>query len=492
MSWELKIKAVVNGRVRKSEVLLLIDGVLRETARVDLMVPAERQKLAGLVATMVGEAQEQVLESINLDWFRVLEQHEQAEAAAEEARPPDKAEDVDAQTMRLLKEMPADVRAEAETRLQSPGLLAGIADDIATLGVAGERLLVETLYLLGTSRLLKNPLAARIKGPSSSGKSYLLEQVARLFPAEAVIHATQMTPQSLFHMRPGSLRHRWIVGGERSRKDNDDTAEATRALREMISAGRLSKLMPVKVGGEIVTRVIEQDGPIAFVESTTLESVFAEDENRCVALYTDERPEQTRLIINRVADRYAGVGDPQEVRRIVEVHHAMQRMLCRREVLIPYATSIGNLIPEQRVETRRAFPHLLGMVATSCLLHQYQREQDERGRLLANEDDYRIAVRLLQEPLRRSLGDGISEPASRFFLRIKKWFEAETFTTKAAQARESTSRSSVYGWIGELHKAGALQKLEEGRGSRAAVWRIAVDTLEEASEVLPAFDDVFG
>src|SRR5262249_49916582 len=115
MSWELKIKAAVNGRVRKSEVLLLIDGVLRETARVDLMVLEERQKLAGLVATMVGEAQEQVLESINLDWFRVIQQHEQAEAAAEEARPPDKAEDVDAQTMRLLKEMPADVRAEAET-----------------------------------------------------------------------------------------------------------------------------------------------------------------------------------------------------------------------------------------------------------------------------------------------------------------------------------------------------------------------------------------
>ena len=62
--------------------------------------------------------------------------------------------------------------------------------------------------------------------------------------------ADQMTPQALFHMEPGSLKNRFVAAGERSRKENDDTAEATRALREMISSGRLFKLMPTKEGGE--------------------------------------------------------------------------------------------------------------------------------------------------------------------------------------------------------------------------------------------------
>src|SRR5262249_43227372 len=149
---------------------------------------------------------------------------------------------------------------------------------------------------------LDRPLASILQGPSSSGKSYVIEKTASLFPSEAVIHATQMTPQALFHMAPGRLSHRFIVGGERSRIQDDEHAEGTRALREMLSAGKLSKLMPIKVeGGRIETVQIEQDGPIAHVESTTRRKVDDEDENRCLMLHTDERPEQTRRILRQLA-----------------------------------------------------------------------------------------------------------------------------------------------------------------------------------------------
>ena len=57
----------------------------------------------------------------------------------------------------------------------------------------------------------------------------------------------------------GSLSHRFVVAGERSRLENDDTAEATRALREMLSAGKLSKLIPVKENGRMETKQVEQD-----------------------------------------------------------------------------------------------------------------------------------------------------------------------------------------------------------------------------------------
>src|SRR5262245_62435477 len=137
-----------------------------------------------------------------------------------------------------------------------------------------------------------------------------------------------MTPQALFHMPPGSLAHRFIVGGERSRVEDDERAEATRALREMLSAGKLTKLMPVKVeGGRIETAHIEQDGPIAYVESTTLAKVFDEDANRCLLLHTDERPEQTRRVVRRLADAYRGAGGAADPERVVLRHHALQRML---------------------------------------------------------------------------------------------------------------------------------------------------------------------
>jgi hypothetical protein len=169
----------------------------------------------------------------------------------------------------LLAQMSDVVRAEARVMLEDPSLIKRIIDDIAALGVAGERQLTATIYMIGTSRLLDSPLAAIVKGPTASGKSYLIRKTASLFPPEAVLMATQQTPQSLFYLPPGSLSHCFIVAGERSRIENDDTAEATRALREMLSEGRLSKLIPVKEGGRMETKLIQQDGPVGFVESTS-------------------------------------------------------------------------------------------------------------------------------------------------------------------------------------------------------------------------------
>ena len=153
-----------------------------------------------------------------------------------------------ADTAALLQHMPQNTQQEAETMLQHPRLVDVIREDIETMGVAGEYDLTLTIYLTGLSRQLDKPLAVRVHGPTASGKSYLISAVTGLFPPETVLQVTQITPQALYYLEPGALRHRFIVAGERSRLQNDETAEATRALRELLSAGRLVKFRPF--GGE--------------------------------------------------------------------------------------------------------------------------------------------------------------------------------------------------------------------------------------------------
>ncbi len=144
------------------------------------------------------------------------------ETAAESVGKPDPAA--------LLEKMPKAARAEAKAMLNAPNLIQSVVKDIGLLGVAGEQKLAATVYLVGTSRLLPEPLAAIVQGPSSSGKSYVIRKTASLFPPEAVIVASQLTPQSLFYMEPGSLVNRFIVAGERSRLENDVTAEASTGI----------------------------------------------------------------------------------------------------------------------------------------------------------------------------------------------------------------------------------------------------------------------
>jgi hypothetical protein len=493
--YELAVEAPANGRVRQADIRVLdADGQILLTDRADLGKQVELDKAAKRLARKLGVKEVKLRNDLERGWVDALnrDRERQRQAAAAAAELGGGEEDVDQQAERLLAEMPEDVREEADTLLRSPGLVERVVRDVAALGVAGERKLAATLYLIGVSRLLNRPLAARVKGPTASGKSYVIEQVARLFPPEAVILATQMTPQALFHMPPGSLRHRWVVAGERSRKEDDDAAEATRALREMLASGRLSKLVPVKDGGELTTVLIYQEGPIAYVESTTLSSVFDEDENRALSLFTDERLEQTRRILDRLGRDHAGGARTDASERVVLVHHALQRLLRRREVVIPYAPRLAELMPAQRVEARRAFPHLLSMVRAGALLHQYRRKQDDEGRVIAGRGDYLLAADLLAGPMRRLLGGGLPDGARRFFARLKGWFGGESFTSADARSKEETSRSAVYGWLAELHQSGALEQVEEARGRRPATWKLTgADPDGEVAQILPAVEAVF-
>jgi hypothetical protein len=391
----------------------------------------------------------------------------------------------------LVAKMPEGIRAEAEAMLTDPLLIQRIVDDVAALNVAGEKELTATVYLIGVSRLLDRPLAGIVQGPTSSGKSYLIEKTASLFPAETVIHATQMTPQALFHMRPRSMSHRFIVAGERSRIQDDEKAEANRALREMLSAGMLTKLMPMKVEGGIIETVpIEQDGPIAYVESTTLAKIFDEDANRCLMLHTDERPDQTKRIIRQLASAYSQQNGMRAKDEIILRHHALQRMLQPLPVVIPYAERLGELIPSERVEVRRAFAHLLNMVQAITLLHQQQRKRDSNEALFASEEDYQIGRHLLLKPMARLLGGGISDPAQRFYERLRTWTSNE-FTTTEARRRETSSKSAVSGWLAELHEAGRIELVEASRGRTPATWRLSGPADFAEDRQLPTVQEVF-
>ena len=387
----------------------------------------------------------------------------------------------------LLAAMPQAVRDEAEKMLADPNLMQVIVADIAALGVAGECELTATLYLIGVSRLLDRPDAAIVQGPSSSGKSFIIDKTAELFPPETVIHATAMTPQALYHLLPGALAHRFVVAGERSRLEDDDRAEATRGLREMLSSGKLTKLIPEKNRDQqIETRTIEQSGPIAYVESTTLTKIFEEDANRCIMLQTDERPEQTRRILQRSAQAYRGDAgiDVTAKDSIVHRHHALQRMLRPLPVTIPYAEDLANLLSAEKCEARRAIRHTLSMIEAVTLLHQRQRKVDPDDRLIATPEDYAIARQLLRTPMARVLGGRMSDAAMRFYEKVIAKLATDQFTTKDAGHGTSASEQAVRGYLRELADAGCIELTEPHHGPKPALWR--------RTDIEPAQVDIAG
>jgi hypothetical protein len=469
--------------VKQGDTVLLVNrfNLLSETARQGFIAT-----LAERYPAIDAEARQRLAQSLTDQAGRLALADASAPPAASATLPDSAA---------LLAAMPQPVRDEAGKMLADPRLLQLIVADIAALGVAGECELTATLYLVGTSRLLDRPDAAIVQGPSSSGKSFIIDKTAELFPPEAVIHATAMTPQALYHLPPGALAHRFVVAGERSRVEDDERAEATRGLREMLSSGKLTKLIPEKNRDQqIETRTIEQAGPIAYVESTTLTKIFEEDANRCIMLQTDERPEQTRRILQRSAQAYRGDAgiDAAAKDGIIQRHHALQRILRPLPVTIPYAEGLANLLSAEKCEARRAIRHTLSMIEAVTLLHQRQRKLDPDDHLIATSDDYAIARQLLRTPMARVLGGQMSDAAARFYEKVIAKLPLDRFTTKDAGRGVSASEQAVRGYLRELSDAGCIELLEPHHGPKPAEWRRTGTEPKQADTTgLPTVEDLF-
>jgi hypothetical protein len=80
-------------------------------------------------------------------------------------------------------------RAEAWEKCSGIAVKSNILDEFASelskIGLIGERRAAKLAYLAVTSRLLDNPVSVAVKGPSSGGKSFVVESTLKFFPPQA-------------------------------------------------------------------------------------------------------------------------------------------------------------------------------------------------------------------------------------------------------------------------------------------------------------------
>ncbi len=333
----------------------------------------------------------------------VLEKAAEAMDAATEAakKPDDSADPREA----ALAETPPEVLEEAEAMLRAPDLMDRIAADVALLGVAGEPRLALAIYIIGTSRFLRNPLAAHVHGASSGGKSFIVNTIASMMPEEGVLKAHDITDQSFYYLPAGSLRHKFVACGEREREHptHDRARFGSKAFREMIADGELKKCVTIKgEDGRPATVLITQEGPIAFVETSTAGTVHEEDRTRLLMLTVNEAQRQTEQVIRAEQDRLAGRGpDVAAQQRIRLVHQTAQRLLDPEvEVIIPWAHMLK--LPCDKVAARRAMGHVGSFIQAVAFLRQKQKRircSNGRKTVLADRTDYQIFLDLMREPL---------------------------------------------------------------------------------------------
>jgi hypothetical protein len=364
-----------------------------------------------------------------------------------------------------------DVRAAADRYLHSPQLFQELWRDFGAIGIVGEGVLAATIYLIGTSRLLLQPLSGVVQSASSSGKSHVARKVLGMLPSEDVIIATDLSPTALYYLPPGSLVHKVVFMAERPHADPRDPtwANATLALREIISGGSLDKLVTVKgTDGPHETLHIHQDGPVALLQTTTMVRIFDEDASRLLSLATDESGDQTVRINNFQAMQATGRSpDTQAADDVRLKHQVAQRMLRSFSVRIPYADLIS--LGTTSLLARRAFPQLMAMIEAVALLRQHQKPQND-GWIDADHYDYYITHSLMA-PLLEHKFASLNPQAAELLNIIGQHFGPRgpsnfipSFTFHALKQVTSSGETTIRGRLRMLVDAGQIDQVTSGRG----------------------------
>ncbi|MEK7862845.1 MAG: DNA primase, partial [Chloroflexota bacterium] len=262
-------------------------------------------------------------------------------------------------------------REEALAFLRSPDLLGRIVADMEELGYVGEEHNKLIGYLVGVSRKDRYPLSAVVLSQSGAGKSALAEAIEKLTPPEDVLLFSRLTPQALYYMERTALVHKLVIIEERH-----GAAAADYPIRVLQSRQSLTQAVPVKdpATGNIRTKLLTVDGPIAYIETTTDATIHPENATRVFELFLDESRAQTVRVhaLQKRAKRESQEARAKRIDGIRRRHHNAQRLLEPIEARVPFSDHLR--FPADSLRTRRDHPRFLNLIAGVAYLHQKQRQ----------------------------------------------------------------------------------------------------------------------
>ena len=271
--------------------------------------------------------------------------------------------------------------------------------------MAGEEKNAKLLYLVATSRLFSKCMNAAIKGPTSGGKSELRSRMLDYFPPEAVVSFTTLSEKALLYYED-DFAHKILSMGEAAGTEEQSLQDYL--LRELISEGRLRYPVVQKIGNQLATVVIEKNGPVAFMVTTTRAALHPKNETRMLSLEVDDSEKQTVNVLGKVA-QIVGMNNEKAVLDY-EPWHDYQRWLAGGNcaVVVPFAGELAHLIPPRSVRLRRDFTQILLAIKAHALLHRSHRHVDSRGEIIADVDlDYGAVAELMANIVAEASGAGI-------------------------------------------------------------------------------------
>src|SRR5215207_5217954 len=403
---------------------------------------------------------------------------ERLEAALEDAKPWVELERAEAEAASH------EAWERCQELAEETDILGRFAEELACSGVAGESRIAKLLYLALTSRLLERPVSIALKGPSSGGKSYVVERVLSFFPKSSYYALTAMSDRTLAYSEE-PIKHRFLVLAEAAGMSGEFQ---TYLIRSLLSEGRLRYETVEKTSEGLKPKIIEREGPTGLIVTTTRTRLNGENETRMLTVRVDDTAEHTKEILAALADEDAVSPDSS-----LEEWRAFQTWIegGEKRVTIPYAKKLAKKIPPVAVRLRRDFGAVLNLIRSHALLHRTNRERDERGRIVATVEDYAVVRELVADLIGEGAEATVPKVVRETVETARQLLEdskGEPLTIKAVGDELELDYQPTYRRVQMALEGGYLRNLEERERRPARL--VLGDSLPEDWQILPDPEDL--
>lgn len=371
---------------------------------------------------------------------------------------------------------------EAIAFLTQPNLIQHIDGLIESSGIIGEDNNRKLLFVIASTYKMPHTLHGLIQGTSGSGKSHLLNGIAKLMPSEDLINITRVSSKSFYYYKKDEL-----IGKLLLIQDIDGLDEnAMFAFREMQTAGFVASMVTHKDKfGNLQTISKVVNAKFASLIATTHAEIYYDNLNRCIMLGVDESEEQTLEIMQHQNKERAGLMDEVKKRHAVEQLQNAIRCLKPYVVVNRYADQLQ--LPVEAKSLRRLNNHYQEFVTQITLLNQYQRDKDEQGRLITTVEDLKTACEIMFDAIMWKI-DELDSTLRQFFERLKAYIRKQNpsgqhrFSTKEIRQAFNLSRSQIDRYIQDLKHLEYIQ-IAEGSANKGYKYKIVCwDDMEKTRQ----------
>lgn len=285
-----------------------------------------------------------------------------------------------------------------------------------------------------------------VNSNSGAGKDYVVKNVLKIFPRVWIQSRSRISPTAFTYWHNSKNEPDWTWDGKICYlSDISNSILNSEVFKLMCSDETMSTIV---VNHKAVD--IEINGKPVIVITTASASPNNEMLRRFPFLELDETTNQTEAIMRRQAQA-ASKG------KTIQYDGAVTRALSRLQrvkVKIPFSKKLCNIFSHEVLINRTHYERFLDYIKASASLHQFQREKDSEGYLIAEPDDYNNARIILKATTSNALMIPLTKKQKQLLLVCE---DLRDFPVKDIDLRAPfISKSKIYEELRKLNEYGFL------------------------------------